>query len=277
MHVENDFLFRDDGTRVPFEETPNVSPGTIVPKYLIMHYTAGTTADSAVNWFKNPNASASAHLVIDRDGSVTQMVRFNRKAWHAGRSRWQGIVGLNAHSVGIEMVNAGVLTHQGDVWKTWTGQTIPDEQVAVAAHKHESSPRGWQTYTPEQIESALAAAVALHRRYGFADILGHEDISPGRKTDPGPLFPLAGFRSKVLGRSDDEAPDADFVTTTDLNIRRGPGTHHDKLPASPLPPNTRVRLRDQVGVWFHVDVLDAVGGDNDIEGWVHSRYLERVA
>ena len=48
-------------------------------------------------------------------------------------------------------------------------------------------------------------------------------------------------------------------------------------PKSETRKQTRVRLRDQVGVWFHVDVLDAVGGDNDIEGWVHSRYLERVA
>src|SRR5690606_19314135 len=125
------------------------------PRYLIMHYTAGRNAKQSIDWMCNPVSKASAHVVIARDGKVTQLVPFDRVAWHAGVSRGEGIKGLNQHSIGIELDNAGRLTAQGGKWRAWFGDVYPEDQVVVATHKHETTPTGWHMYTPEQIESAL--------------------------------------------------------------------------------------------------------------------------
>ena len=195
-------ILRSNGHAVPFVATPNQGPmGSVRPLYLIMHYTAGMTAAGAINWLANPQAQASAHLVIDRNGKVTQMVAFNRRAWHAGISKWQDLEPMNPYSIGIEMANAGKLKKVGGNWQNWAGNVVPAAEVEETTHKHESVPAGWHTYPVAQIEAALEVALALHAIYRFLDVLGHEDISRGRKVDPGPAFPLASFASKVLGRN----------------------------------------------------------------------------
>ncbi|WP_421723030.1 N-acetylmuramoyl-L-alanine amidase [Bauldia sp.] len=195
-----DHFLHDDDDPVQFIETPNQSSG-ITPTYLIMHYTAGTSLSGATSWFANPEARASAHLTIDKDGKVVQMVRFNRKAWHAGRSAWAGLSSLNAHSIGIELVNAGKLRRRGDgKWVNWANNAIPNNRVAEATHKDETSSAGWELFPDKQVETAIEIAIALRDRYNFVDVLGHDDVSPGRKVDPGPLFPMISFKSRVLGR-----------------------------------------------------------------------------
>ncbi|MBZ6076329.1 N-acetylmuramoyl-L-alanine amidase [Microvirga puerhi] len=189
-----------NGRPVTYIESPNRG-GNLRPLYLIMHYTAGGSAEGAISWFKDPRAKASAHLVIGRDGEVTQMVPFNRVAWHAGRSSWNELEGMNSYAIGIELANAGKLrkNEQGD-WVNWASNKVPPAEVTVATHKDETTPAGWQLYTSEQLEAALGVAMALHEAYRFLDILGHEDVSPRRKVDPGPAFPMISFKSKVLGR-----------------------------------------------------------------------------
>jgi N-acetylmuramoyl-L-alanine amidase len=190
-----------DGTAVQFEASPN-GGGTMTPIYLIMHYTAGTTASGAINHFKNPDADASAHIVLDRNGSITQMVAFNRIAWHAGLSSWNGMSGLNRRSIGIEIVNAGKLRKRADgKWVNWANNVIPDDQVAIAKHKNESSEAGWHVYTQEQIDVVIEIGMVLRRRYDLVDVLGHDDIAPSRKVDPGPLFPMISVASRIMGRS----------------------------------------------------------------------------
>lgn len=167
-----------------------------------MHFTAGPTIDSAVSWFKNPDAQASSHLVIDRDGSVVQMVAFNRRAWHAGRSKWGNLEGMNQYSIGIELVNAGRLRKNSTgQWVTWSNKIIPTADVTLAKHKDESVETGWHEFTQAQLETSYTVSSLLHKTYDFKDVLGHEDVSPGRKVDPGPLFPMNSFRSIVLGRA----------------------------------------------------------------------------
>jgi N-acetylmuramoyl-L-alanine amidase len=191
---------RRDGENVRFVSTPNQG-GKVQPLYLIMHYTAGPTAEGAISWLASPAAKASAHLVIDRDGTVTQMVGFDRVAWHAGKSRWQDLEGMNSYSIGIELVNAGKLKKVGGKWVSWSGNVIADADVMEATHKNETSPAGWHTYPQAQIEVAIDVAVALNKSYRFLDVLGHEDVSPKNKVDPGPAFPVGSFESRVIGRA----------------------------------------------------------------------------
>ena len=86
---------------------------------------------------------------------------------------------------------------------------------------------------------------------------------------------MASFRSAVLGRESSELEL--FETTSALNIRTGSGTEHEKLPASPLPPGTRLNVFASHQLWRQVDVLDAIGDDMDITGWVHGRFIRRVS
>lgn len=201
MKISDHLLIGEDRDQVSFVKAPNYSSG-ISPIYLIMHYTESANLASAVSWFQKPEAQASAHLVIDRNGDIVQMVPFNRRAWHAGKSNWGNLEGMNQYSIGIELVNAGKLRkNSAGHWVTWSNQVIPSADVSIAQHKSESKEAGWQEYTEVQIEAALKVAVLLHQTYNFTDVLGHEDVSPGRKVDPGPLFPLNSFRSMVLGRA----------------------------------------------------------------------------
>ena len=198
-HVEGNLLYAN-GSPVSFQSTPNVG-GTVKPRYLVLHYTAGTSGSGAVEWLRNPKARASAHFVIDRDGGVTQLVELDRVAWHAGKSAWQGVQGLNHYSIGIELVNAGKL-HQNaaGTWINWANKAIPPDEVIVAVHKAETAPAGWQVYPAGQLEVVIAIGLALHEAFGFDDVLGHDDIAPGRKVDPGPAFPMISVQSQILGR-----------------------------------------------------------------------------
>lgn len=201
MKVENGILYPDSADeRIRFEGTSNHG-GTVMPVFLVVHYTAGNTVDSAVSWFKKVEAKASAHFVIGGDGHVVQMVELNKVAWHAGQSAWGNIKGLNRYSIGIELVNAGKLHRRADSkWVNWSNAIIPDDQVGEAQHKNESASAGWQIYPEAQLNAAIKVAQCLNSLHNYQDILGHDDIAPHRKTDPGPLFPLNSFRSAVLGR-----------------------------------------------------------------------------
>lgn len=266
-------LCQDDGTPYRFVRSPNQS-GVIVPEYLIMHYTAGRSAESSINWLVNPAARASAHLVISADGEVTQLVAFNRKAWHAGRSQWGDRVGVNGFSLGIELDNPGALTRRVSGWFTSWGDRVDDDNVIEAVHKNGGAVRGWHSYGGVQLEVAIEVSSLLVQHYDLKEVLGHEDVSPRRKIDPGPAFPMDSFQARIIGRKDDE-PEI-YETVVDLNIRHGASTQNEKLPVSPLPPGTRLEVVAEQGSWRLVDVLDSIDGEKDVQGWVHGRYIRRV-
>lgn len=190
---------------IDYKRSPNQS-GVITPTYLVLHYTAGRSAESAVNTLLNPKRKASAHLVIGRDGSITQLVPFNRKAWHAGKSTWKDLVGMNAYSLGIELDNCGKLEQDAaGGWKSWFGRSVPTNEVIVAKHKNGGKMTGWHTYSEEQMDSLEEVATALFDAYNLVDVIGHDDIAPGRKQDPGPAFNMTVFRAMLVGRHDEEA------------------------------------------------------------------------
>jgi len=275
MKVKNHRLFTDEDQPVRFESTPNQG-GELAPRFLVIHYTAGASLDSSVRWMQQRQAQASAHLVIGRDGTVVQMVPFNRIAWHAGRSSWGGLDGLNRHSLGIELDNWGHLTRRGaDRWVSWMGREIDPSEVMEATHRHGAPSGGWHTFTPVQVEATIQVGMLLREKYGFSEVLGHDDISPGRKVDPGPAFPMGAVSSRILGRSEESRER--YESTAHLNVRQGPGIDHPVVPGSPIPPGTPVAVLAENGLWKEVDVLVPVGGTHDVHGWVHSRFLRLAA
>jgi len=277
MKIRNHRLTLDDGNAVPYLASPHAG-ATIAPRFLVIHYTGGSSAAGTISWFQNPQSKVSAHLVIARDGKVTQMVPFNREAWHAGQSRWGSLSGLNHHSIGIELDNAGYLIRSGGKWVSpLTRRSYPDSEVTVAPHKNDppgSPPSGWHAYSAAQIEATLGCGMALAKHYGLADVLGHDDISPGRKRDPGPDFPMESVRARLMGRGDDH-PDL-YRTTGRLYVRSGAGPEFAALPGTPLPVGTEVEVLAKHGLWWQVDVVGEVNGVMDIVGWCHSKYLEAI-
>jgi len=273
MRIIRHRLHKDDGTAYPYVSSRNRA-GKVEHKYLVMHYTASPSADSAISWLSDQSSGASAHVVVGKDGSITQLVPFDRVAWHAGISSWEGLNRLNLYSLGIELDNAGKLERHGERWRAWFGREYDSADVIEAVHKNEARTAGWHIFTSEQIEAALEVSTSLVQRYGLVDVVGHDDIAPRRKVDPGPAFPMLSFRSKVLGRAEDE--EVQYETTTHLNIRIGPGAQHERIIDRPLPPATRVEILDQQGSWRFVDVLDTIDDITDLQGWVHGRYIRRL-
>ncbi len=274
MDVKRHRLVDDAGNAVPYVASPNRSGRFAAGacRYVIIHYTAGGGANGTVSHFQRRAARCSAHLVIDRDGSITQMVPFDRIAWHAGRSQWHGLSGLNRHSIGIELCNWGPLRGHPGAWRTEVGgYAIDDALVEVAAHRNEHRERGWEVFPHAQVEAALAAAQALVFQYGLTDVLGHDDIAPARKIDPGPGFPMRWLRGKVVGR-DSDAADIMTVTAHRLNIRVRPGIDQPTLPESPLSAGTRVQAAEAERRWFLVHVLDDAG-EPTLTGWVHGDFV----
>ena len=198
--IENHRL---QGPGVLHHDSPNRS-GRIMPTVVVEHYTAGTRAESAVSWLTDPESRASAHLVIGDDDSVHQLIPFNIGAWHAGVPRdYPGIHGVNGWSIGIEHVNAGLLTEKPDGgFESLLGEPVPRERVGF-----DDLGRPWHTYTDAQIQTSLAIHDALIKAYRISDLLEHSEVDPRRKTDPGPLFPLAQFEALLPDQPEPTQPD----------------------------------------------------------------------
>lgn len=154
-------IVKDRLVGVKYVPTKNVG-GKISPVFIVIHFDAASNATSAINWMTDPKSKVSAHLHISRDGLVTQLVDFNVKAWHAGVSSWKGYSGLNSYSIGIELQNTGK-----------------------------------QSYTAIQLDKLEDVVRALAKAYPIKEVLGHSDIAPGRKTDPGHQFPMERFKGLV--------------------------------------------------------------------------------
>ncbi len=273
MKIVKHLLYGNDGKPVNFVATPNKSGafGAGFPKYLVMHYTAATTAQSAISWFASKQAKASAHLLVGRDGTITQFASFNSITWHAGESQWSGLVGMNKYSIGIELVNAGRLQKTGSHWVCSVDKkVVPDNEVVIAKHKNDQAETAWHAYTDIQLEVSIEIAALLVKTYSLSDIVGHEDIAPFRKSDPGPAFPMSSFRSKAIGRKENVINM--YLTSAQVNIRSGAGTQFAAV-SEPLPAGTKVQVLKREGNWSFVEVMQKVNGLNDVEGWVFSKFL----
>lgn len=175
---------------VPFWPTPNKG-GNIRPRFLLNHYTVSDSLEGTARYFQRRESKVSAHLLIGRDGRIIQMVPFDRRAWHAGQSKWDKYIGLNDYSIGLEYINWGPLRLDKSDGKLYS------ERGAVVAKSDAIylNGRWWQKFTVEQLEVGFNVSRELFWHYALDDSLGHFEVSPGRKIDPGPAFPLAELRA----------------------------------------------------------------------------------
>jgi N-acetylmuramoyl-L-alanine amidase len=169
-------LLRDACPRSPNHDA---RPPGVRPELLIIHYTGMPTAAAAIARLCDPEAKVSAHYVIDEDGTIVALVPEAYRAWHAGVAGWRGIGDVNGHSIGIELVNPG---HE------W----------------------GYRPFPAPQIDALIALGCAIRARHGLAPrtVLGHSDVAPARKTDPGELFPWPRLAAHGLGVWPAPAPGA---------------------------------------------------------------------
>lgn len=137
---------------------------------LVLHYTGMETADAALARLCDPVAKVSAHYTIDRQGCVYRHVAEERRAWHAGLSFWGGETNINGRAIGIELVNPG----------------------------HEF---GYQSFPSRQIASLMELSREILARWPIPPhrVLGHSDVAPARKADPGELFPWAELAKDGIG------------------------------------------------------------------------------
>ncbi|MES2494374.1 MAG: N-acetylmuramoyl-L-alanine amidase [Pseudomonadota bacterium] len=140
--------------------SPNWNERALPVSMVVLHYTGMRTAAEAQERMCDPAAEVSAHYMIDEDGTVTQLVDEGKRAWHAGRSFWRGETDVNSASIGIELVNPG----------------------------HEF---GYRPFPEAQIDALLPLLSDIMKRHAVprANVVGHSDVAPARKTDPGELFP----------------------------------------------------------------------------------------
>ena len=146
-------------------------------KFVIIHYTGMQSEIDSIKRLKNPRFKVSSHYLINRKGTVIQMVREKHTAWHAGKSRWKNFTNLNRLSIGIELENRG--------------------------HRF-----GYQNFTKNQLNSLLGLCKSLKKKYSIKqeNFLGHSDIAPLRKQDPGEKFPWKKMSECKIGKWYKEKP-----------------------------------------------------------------------
>lgn len=161
-----------------------------IRRFLVIHFTAGASAMSSINYWRELGTGVCAHFIIERDGTIIQCRPCNRTAGHAGSSKWADpktgntFFGLNACSIGIELANGG------DSYPEKFSKLKP----TIAKHKNGGHVCEWETYPQAQIDACEALAKVLVARYNLDDVVGHDDIAPDRKNDPGPAFPMMALR-----------------------------------------------------------------------------------
>jgi N-acetylmuramoyl-L-alanine amidase len=143
-------------------KSPNFNDRLLPITMVVLHYTGMRTAGEALARLCDPSSQVSAHYLIDEDGTVTCMVPEDKRAWHAGKSYWRGVSDVNSASIGIELVNPG----------------------------HEF---GYRPFPEPQMDALLPLLADMMDRHDIprANVVGHSDVAPARKVDPGEYFDWA--------------------------------------------------------------------------------------
>ena len=155
--------------------SPNFDARAGAVDFLVLHYTGMQSCEAAVARLCDPVAKVSSHYVVDEDGTTYALVGEEKRAWHAGVSYWRGVRGLNDRSIGIEIVNPG----------------------------HEF---GYRAFAEAQMAAVLELSRGIIARHGIEarNVVGHSDIAPDRKQDPGELFEWKWLAGNGVGVWTDE-------------------------------------------------------------------------
>lgn len=179
-----------------FLPSPNHSERTRPVSLVVLHYTETPTLERAVRILTDPDLPhpVSSHYVVGLDGEIVQLVPEDRRARHAGVSFWRGETDVNSASVGIEIVNAGSGTDAGQ-------PAYPDAQIAAV----------------------IGLCRDVMARHAISDVVGHSDVAPTRKVDPGAAFPWRRLAAEGIGRWTDEfasgdASDADLLASIGYDV-----------------------------------------------------------
>ncbi len=154
----------------PNHNTRRPVAASTAPRHVVIHYTGMPSRDAALQRLCDPAAQVSAHYFIDQEGAVFRLVAEEQRAWHAGVSFWRGVTDLNSTSIGIELCNPG---HE------WGYRPYPAPQISALI--------------------ALLADIVRRHRLPATSLVGHSDIAPSRKVDPGELFPWRTLARAGLG------------------------------------------------------------------------------
>jgi N-acetylmuramoyl-L-alanine amidase len=149
--------------------SPNFDDRAASVSMIVLHYTGMPDCEGALARLCSPEAKVSAHYCLDEDGTIYRLVDEGKRAWHAGKSRWRGVPDVNSASVGIEIVNPG---HE------FGYRNFPDEQIAALI--------------------PLVADIKARHGIGRGNVVGHSDVAPSRKEDPGELFPWDALARRRL-------------------------------------------------------------------------------
>jgi len=139
--------------------SPNYDARELPVSMIVLHYTGMESGQAAIERLRDSEAKVSAHYLVDEDGTILRLVDERHRAWHAGRSHWRGVTDVNSASIGIEIVNPG----------------------------HEF---GYRPFPDAQMGALIPLVADIKERHGITrgNVVGHSDVAPARKQDPGELF-----------------------------------------------------------------------------------------
>ncbi|MDX8354336.1 N-acetylmuramoyl-L-alanine amidase [Cognatiyoonia sp. IB215182] len=265
--------------------------GKITPIIVVIHDTGSSLGHgNAARYLEDNSAKTSVHFIIERNGGVEQQVPTNVGANHAGRSHYHGLDGANDFSIGIELVNAGRMTKgaRPNTARAWFKTEFDIAEYGIQFIKTpEHGAAWWMDYTTEQLDALMHLLEALFDYVPtLKDIVTHWYISPGRKVDTNPLFPLESIKARILGRDDPVADEADDLSELspeddDLVQIAVPGDHLNMRRWPSFNPNVITQIPDEVVVpvirqgifdgrcWFKVQYAGQ-------EGWVVANYTSAV-
>lgn len=172
-------------------------------EYVVLHYTVTQTAKEATDIFRNPSNKVSAHYIVDKNADVYQMVKEKNVAWHAGcnpnnegycNSKYSN---MNSKSIGVEIVNLGFDCEKYGKTDCEKATTICYDDLDKSKCVFEE--KTWEPYPPKQYEKVISLVTDILYRNNLDEnaIIGHEEVNPLRKSDPGPLMDIRKVREEV--------------------------------------------------------------------------------
>lgn len=172
--------------------SPNFGPRVIKstgqkvdkPTILVMHYTV-SDLEKAIKIFQANISQVSTHYLVAKNGTIYQLVKEEDRAWHAGEGPWGNVTDVNTYSIGIEHENAGY-------------KEKPDQPAGVHVN---GSNFEWYPFADAQIKASIELSKDIVKRYNMSplNVIGHHDLAPNRKLDPGPLFPWKKYFDNGVG------------------------------------------------------------------------------